>query len=83
MLDAPTLITRNRQFHNWFRDGVEVEYRRDDGSIAGDRVRLIDFDNPPGNDFLAVNQFAVREAAINGFPTLLFSSTDYRWQCLS
>ena len=48
--------------YNWFRDGVEVEYRRDDGSIAGDRVRLIDFDNPPGNDFLAVNQFAVRES---------------------
>ena len=42
-LDGPTLIARNRQFHKWLRDGVEVEYRRPDGSIAGDRVQLVDF----------------------------------------
>jgi hypothetical protein len=43
------------------RDGVEVEYPRADGSIAGDRVRLVDFDEPRGNEWLAVNQFAVIE----------------------
>jgi len=37
------------------RDGVPVEYRRQDGSIAGDHVRLIEFDNPDVNDWLAVN----------------------------
>ena len=51
----------NRAFHRMLRDGVPVEYRRDDGSIAGDHVRLIDFDNPDANDWLAVNQFTVIE----------------------
>jgi type I restriction enzyme R subunit len=42
-------------------EGVEVEYRREDGTIAGDRVHLIDFEHPENNDFLAVNQFTVVE----------------------
>jgi len=80
-LDGPTLIARNRQFHNWLRDGVEVEFRRADGSIAGDRVQLIDFNTPESNEFLAVNQFAVREGNhkrvpdvvvfVNGLPLAL------------
>ncbi|MCA9086098.1 MAG: type I restriction endonuclease subunit R, partial [Planctomycetaceae bacterium] len=70
-LDGPTLIARNRQFHNWLRDGVEVEYRRQDGSIKGDRVRLIDFDNPGNNDFLAVNQFLVREGNHKRIPDIV------------
>src|SRR5438132_4848172 len=47
--DAPSLTANNRAFHRMLRDGVPVEYRRDDGSIAGDHVRLIDFDNPDAN----------------------------------
>lgn len=35
--DLPTVIQNNRAFHQRLRDGVEVEYRRDDGSIAGDK----------------------------------------------
>src|SRR5439155_19510244 len=42
--DAPSLVDSNRAFHRMLRDGVPAEYRRDDGSIAGDHVRLIDFD---------------------------------------
>ncbi len=59
--DAPSLVGNNRAFHRTLRDGVPVEYRRDDGSIAGDHVRLVDFDNPDANDWLAVNQFTVME----------------------
>jgi type I restriction enzyme R subunit len=36
--DSPSLIASNRTFHRWLTDGVEVEYRRPDGSVAGDRV---------------------------------------------
>ena len=36
---------KNRAFHRMLRDGVAVEYPRTDGSIAGDHVRLIDFDD--------------------------------------
>ncbi|MFZ3355090.1 MAG: type I restriction endonuclease subunit R [Xanthobacteraceae bacterium] len=59
--DAPSLIERNRAVHRMLVDGVTVEYKRKDGSIAGAQARLIDFDDPDKNDWLAVNQFTVAE----------------------
>jgi type I restriction enzyme R subunit len=69
--DAPSLVGNNRAFHQMLRDGVPVEYRRDDGSIAGDHVRLIDFDNPDANEWLAVNQFPVIEGQNNRRPDIV------------
>ena len=69
--DAPSLVGNNRAFHRMLRDGVPVEYRRDDGSIAGDHVRLIDFINPDANDWLAVNQFTVIEGQNNRRPDIV------------
>ena len=60
-LDAPSLVERNRAAHRLLVDGVTVEYRRTDGSIAGAQARVIDFDTPDTNDWVAVNQFAVSE----------------------
>src|SRR6056297_3250022 len=62
--DLPTVIQNNRAFHQRLRDGVEVEYRRDDGSVAGDHAKLLT-DTMSGNDFLAVNQFIVTEHGHN------------------
>lgn len=62
---SPSLAENNHQLHRMLVDGVDVEYRRADGRIAGDKVRLIDFDNIDNNDFLAVNQFTVVENGIN------------------
>jgi type I restriction enzyme R subunit len=59
--DAPSLIERNRAVHRMLVDGVTVEYRRADGSIAGAQARVLDFDVPANNDWLAVNQFTVAE----------------------
>jgi|CXWL01.1.fsa_nt_gi type I restriction enzyme R subunit len=59
--DAPALLERNRAGHKMLVDGVNVEYRRADGSIAGSQVRVLDFDTPDKNDWLAVNQFTVSE----------------------
>src|SRR3569832_38061 len=59
--DAPSLLERNRAVHRMLVDGVTVEYRRKDGSIAGAQARVIDFDTPDNNDWLAVNQFTVAE----------------------
>ncbi len=59
--DAPSLVERNRAMHRMFVDGVMVEYRRNDGSIAGTQARVLDFDTPDNNDWLAVNQFTVAE----------------------
>jgi type I restriction enzyme, R subunit len=69
--DAPSLTGNNRAFHRILRDGVSVEYRRDDGSIAGDHLRLVDFDNPDANDWLAVNQFTVIEGQNNRRPDIV------------
>lgn len=68
---TPSLTQTNRAFHAMLRDGVPVEYRRKDGSIAGDFVRLVDFEDIEGNDWLAVNQFTVIEGQHNRRPDLV------------
>ena len=69
--ETPSLTGINRRFHHLLRDGVEVEYRRPDGSIAGDRARLVDFADPKANDWRAVNQFTVIEAGHNRRPDIV------------
>ncbi|MDP2324681.1 MAG: type I restriction endonuclease, partial [Gammaproteobacteria bacterium] len=54
-------MERNRAMHRMLVDGVTVEFRRKDGSIAGAQARVIDFAVPDNNDWLAVNQFTVAE----------------------
>ena len=60
-IEAPSLLERNRAAHRMLVQGVSVEYRRRDGSIAGAQARVLDFDKPGNNDWLAVNQFTVVE----------------------
>lgn len=57
--DSPSLVGSNRASHGMSRDSVEVEYRGDAGTIRGGRVRMVDFDQPVRNGWLALNQFAV------------------------
>ena len=59
--EAPTLVERNRLLHRMLGDGVTVEYKRKDGSIAGGQARAVDFEAPENNDWLAVNQFTVSQ----------------------
>ena len=68
---TPSPTQTNRNFHAMLRDGVPVEYRRVDGSIAGDHARLMDFDNAKNNDWLAVNQFTVIEGQNNRRPDIV------------
>lgn len=68
---TPSLAQTNRAFHAMLRDGVAVEYRRPDGSIAGDHVRLADFESVSSNDWLAVNQFTVVEGQHNRRPDIV------------
>jgi type I restriction enzyme R subunit len=69
--ETTSLIGNNRAFHHHLRDGVPVEYKRSDGSIAGDRVRLVDFADVRANDWLAVNQFTVIEGQHNRRPDVI------------
>ena len=68
---TPSLTQTNRAFHKMLRDGVDVEYPRTDGSIKGDKVRLVDFGDVEANDWLAVNQFTVIEAGHNRRPDIV------------
>jgi type I restriction enzyme R subunit len=59
--EGADLMQRNRVVHRLLVNGVTVEYRAAGGSIRGAQARVIDFDEPNGNDWLAVNQFSVTE----------------------
>jgi type I restriction enzyme R subunit len=61
LASLPSLIANNHAFHRLLVNGVAVEARREDGSIGAEIVRLIDFENPEANDWVAVNQFSVLE----------------------
>ncbi len=69
--DGPSLLERNRTVHHMLVDGVTVEYRRPDGSIAGAQARVLDFETPENNDWVAVNQFTVAEGQHNRRPDVV------------
>ncbi|MBN1586026.1 MAG: type I restriction endonuclease subunit R [Candidatus Omnitrophica bacterium] len=59
--EKSSLLENNREFHRMLARGVTVEYKRPDGTIAGDQANIFDFDDPDNNDWLVVNQFTVCE----------------------
>ena len=69
----PSLHQNNRAFHLMLANGVEVAYRKQDGSQGFTVVKLVDFEDPEQNDFVACNQFTVLEGKENRRPdTLVF-----------
>lgn len=68
--DSPNLFQNNYQFHKYLTDGVDVEFRKGD-RIAGDKVWLINYDQPDQNEFLVVNQFTIIEGNVNKRPDLI------------
>lgn len=68
--DSPNLFQNNYQVHKYLTDGVDVEYRKGD-RIAGDKVWLIDYENPTNNEFLVVNQFTIIENNVNKRPDII------------
>ncbi len=74
-VELPSLIEENRRLHRLIVEGVPVEYHGPDGTIRGDRVRLIDLEAAEGgldmNDWLAVNQFTVIERGSNRRPDVV------------
>lgn len=79
-LGLAALLAANRRFHQLLVTGVPVEYQKD-GETRGDFVRLVDWTNTAGNDWLAVNQFSIKGPHhtrrpdiilfINGLPMVL------------
>lgn len=58
-LGIPSQISANRHFHKLLVNGVPVQFQKD-GETRGDHVRLIDWQNPVNNEWLAVNQFSIK-----------------------
>jgi len=69
--EKPSLVEENRRLHKLMVEGVDVEFYGEDGTIRGDKVRLIDFDDPSTNDFLATGQFTVVEGSVNRRPDIV------------
>jgi type I restriction enzyme R subunit len=80
--ETTDLLLNNQRFHRFLIEGVDVEYSDGSGCVRYAKARIIDFDDPESNDWLAVNQFTIKEDAgerrpdllvfINGLPIALF-----------
>ena len=68
--DSPNLLINNETFHKYLTQGVDVEVRTADG-IRGQKVYIVDFENPENNEFLAVNQFTIIEGSQNKRPDII------------
>lgn len=68
--ESPNAIINNETFHRYLTDGVDVEMRTENG-IRGEKIYIVDFENPENNEFLAVNQFTVVEGNQNKRPDII------------
>ncbi|MEW9904423.1 MULTISPECIES: type I restriction endonuclease subunit R [Pseudomonas] len=79
-LGVPVQLSANRLFHRLLVSGVPVQYQKD-GETRGDFVRLIDWADVRGNEWLAINQFSIQGPKhtrrpdiilfVNGLPLVL------------
>jgi type I restriction enzyme R subunit len=79
--ETQDVVFNNHSFHNLLVNGVNVQYRKNDGTIKDDTVWIIDFNETDNNEFLAVNQFTIVEDRherrpdivlfVNGIPLVL------------
>ncbi len=68
--DSPNAFINNETFHKYLTEGVDVEVRTADG-IRGEKVYIVDFDQPENNEFLAVNQCTIIEGNQNKRPDII------------
>lgn len=57
---SQTLVATNHDKYHLLRDGVQVTFRNARGERERRRLRVLDFDDPDNNDFLAVRELRVR-----------------------
>jgi type I restriction enzyme R subunit len=67
---SPQLIAANEAFHGMLTEGVPVTVRKD-GTDRGERVWLVDFQQPENNVFFAINQFTIVERNQNKRPDII------------
>ena len=83
-LTNPTIIENNREFHQMLLAGVKVPYQLE-GKTRYYAIKLVDFENPENNDFLAVRQLIIKQYEqrrtdhilfVNGLPLVLLEYKD-------
>jgi type I restriction enzyme R subunit len=57
---AMSAVAANHEIDTLIRDGVPVQFENKQGRTEDERVRLVDFQNPENNEFLAVFQMWVK-----------------------
>lgn len=57
---AMSAINANRELDGLIRNGIDIQFTNDKGMNDQERVRVIDFDNPGRNRFLAVSQLWIK-----------------------
>ncbi len=80
--DTTDLVLNNQRFHKYLIEGIDVEYSDGGGAVRYAKAKIIDLADPDANDWLAVNQFTIKEDAgerrpdlmvfVNGLPIGLF-----------
>ena len=70
-LELPKLLEENRRIHRLLTEGADVEYYAEDGTLTAGTVRLIDFERPANNDWLAVQQFTVVAGPVKRRPDVV------------
>ena len=68
---SPNVIEDHADFHRLLVDRVPVTYEDEEEIERTARAKLVDFEQPERNDFLAVNQFTVIVGAKNRRPDVL------------
>ncbi|MCC5930794.1 MAG: type I restriction endonuclease subunit R, partial [Cyclobacteriaceae bacterium] len=68
--ESPNALINNENFHRYLTDGVDVEMRTESG-IRGEKIYIVDFENPENNEFVAINQFTVVEGNQNKRPDII------------
>lgn len=67
------LVRANQEIHRMLLDGVRINFRNNDGDMASENVRIIDWENVGNNDFLLTSQLWItgemytRRADLIGF----------------
>ena len=67
---SPDTLANNEAFHRLLTEGVPVSIYQD-GMERGERVWLVDFEDPWNNEFTVVNQFTIIENGHNRRPDVL------------
>jgi type I restriction enzyme, R subunit len=69
-ITSPDQTHNNETFHNYLTDGIELEYL-EDGNMRGQKINLVDYNNPKNNQYHCTNQYTIIENNVNKRPDII------------